>query len=192
MSDAPFAPFYQTLVRHVIFTSDADHRIYGDDLETVGYWWRKRYWPDVIAKSTNLLERFPGVETLTFPIQLNRNGQTWRPAFLASDQKTREQRVVLAASWMAAKCPFENERLRKCLHLEIMPASGLSKEAFEASRFSPEDEWDCTEFSEAFEQMKKVSSVSVQPPTNDHIMSSVGFGLSQLATTIYAIQKAGQ
>jgi hypothetical protein len=186
MSDAPFAPFYQNLVRHITFTTDADHRIFGDDLETVGYWWRKRFWPDIIAKSTKILDRFPSLETLTFPIQLNRGGQTWRPAFLASDLKTREQRVVLAASWMAAKCPLENEQLRKCLYLEIMPASGFSKEAYAGY----ENEWDPAEFAEAFDRMK-LTSVTTSSPVNEHVMSSIGHGLSQLAATILAIQDAG-
>lgn len=189
MSDAPFAPFYRDLVRHITFTTDADHRIFVDDLETVGYWWRKRFWPDIIEKSTKMLDRYPSLETLTFPIRLNRGGQTWRPAFLASDMKTREQRIALAASWMAAKCPFENEQLRQCLHLEI--ASGLSKEAYKGSTFAPEDdEWDAEEFAEAFERMKAMSTIS-SPPRSDRIMNSVGYGLSQLATTILAIQNAG-
>lgn len=191
MNDAPFGRVYQTLVRHIIFTTDADHRIYGDDPETVGYWWRKRFWPNIVEKSMKLLEQFPDLETLTFPIQLNRNGQTWRPAFLASDQKTREQRVALAASWMTTKCPLENEQLRQCLHLEIMPASNISKEEWVGSSFAPEEEWDCNEFAEAFERMK-LSSVLTTSHTNDHITESIGLGLSQLATTIVAIQEAGQ
>ncbi|KAF2706029.1 hypothetical protein K504DRAFT_414171 [Pleomassaria siparia CBS 279.74] len=191
MSHDPFTPFYQSLVRHLVFMTDTDHRIYGDDLETVGYWWRKRGWPDVIEKSTRLLQRFPGLESLTMPIQLNRYGRTWRPAFLSSDQKTREQRVAYAASWLAIKCPWEDERLRKLLHLEIMPASGLSKEAFEGSRFAPEDKWDWTEFADAFERMKSMS-VTVPAPKDDHVMSSIGSRLSQVATTILAIRDAGQ
>jgi hypothetical protein len=172
MSNAPFAPFYQNLVRHITFITDADHRIFVDDLETVSYWWRKRFWPDIITKSTKILDRFPSLETLTFPIQLNRGGQTWRPAFLASGSMTREQRVIHAASWMVAKCPFENERLRKCLHLEMMPAAGFSKETYEGSRFMPdEDEWDPTEFTEAFEQMK-LMSIASPSPKSDHIINS--------------------
>jgi hypothetical protein len=179
MSDAPFVPFYQNLVRHITFTTDADHRIFGDDLETVSYWWRKRFWPDIITKSTKILDRFPSLETLTFPIQLNRSGQTWRPAFLASDLKTREQRIVVAASWMAAQCPFENEKLRKCLHLEIMPASSFSAH-----------EWDPAEFTEAFELMK-LTSATASSSVDEHLRNSIGYGVSQLATTILAIQDEG-
>lgn len=154
MGNALFGQIYLPLVRHITFMMDSDHRIYTDDLDTVSYWWRRRVWPQIVDKSTTLLERFPSLETLTFPIKSNRHGLTWRPAFMASEQKTREQRVALAASWMKPRCPFETERLRCCLHLELVPAGGLSKDAYEGARFLPEDEWDCSEFAEAFERMK--------------------------------------
>ena len=83
--------------------------------------------------------------------------------------------------------------MRNCLHLEITPASRiLPREAYEGSYFAPDDdEWDYTEFAEAFERMKTFA-VALAPPANDQIKNSVGFGLSQLATTIMAIQEAGK
>ncbi|KAF2257642.1 hypothetical protein CC78DRAFT_549769 [Lojkania enalia] len=155
MSNAAFAPRYLPLVRHITFEMDADHRIYGDDLDTVSYWWRRRFWAQIMEKSNALLQMFPNLETLTFPIKSHLYGQTWRPAFFLSEQKTREQRISLAASWMRLRCPFENQQLRDCLHLEIMPFAVPNREDYEGSQFLPEDEdWDHSEFAEAFERMK--------------------------------------
>ncbi|KAF2466148.1 uncharacterized protein BDR25DRAFT_79743 [Lindgomyces ingoldianus] len=173
MVNVGFGPVYLPFVRHITFTTDADHRIYGDDLDTVSYWWRRRFWPNIVDKSQRLLERYPKLETLNFPINSNQFGRTWRPAFLASELKTREQRVSLAATWMRSHSPFESDRLQKCLHLEIVP-SGLDtpkastgEESIESrvarikarvaeltGNFLPEEDWDCTEFAEAFERMK--------------------------------------
>lgn len=46
--------------------------------------------------------------------------------------------------------------MRQILHLEMVPSPGLSKDEYAGSRFVPEDDdvWDCTEFTDAFEQMK--------------------------------------
>lgn len=73
---------------------------------------------------------------------------------MASDQKTRDQRISLAAAWLKIKCPLELEKLRHCLQLEIVPAAGYMKDDYEGSRFSTEEEWDSSEFTEAFEKMK--------------------------------------
>jgi hypothetical protein len=109
-----------------------------------------------VDRSTKLLDRYPNLETLTFPIKSNQVGVTWRPAFLAA-QKTKEQRIALAARWLGINCTMKDERLRQVLHLEILPSSGLTKEAFEGSRFhyiEEEDDYDGTELAQAFQQMK--------------------------------------
>ena len=112
------------------------------------------FWPNVIDRSTELLDRYPNLKTLTIPIRSERAGVTWRPAFLAS-QKSKEHRIALAARWLAINCPMKDTRLQKVLHLEIMPSSGLAKEDFEGSRFQPmDDEGTHNELAEAFQQMK--------------------------------------
>ncbi|KAF2188918.1 hypothetical protein K469DRAFT_702609 [Zopfia rhizophila CBS 207.26] len=156
MNDIGFAPAYLPLVRHITFTTDVDYRVYSDDLDTVSYWWRRRFWPDVLSKSAVLLQRFPGLETLNFPIKSNRHGQTWRPTFLAQEGKTREQRIYIGATWLKPRCPLQSDRLRMCLRLEIMPSGGLVQDDYKGSRFAPEDEWDYSEFAEAFEKMKNL------------------------------------
>ncbi|KAF2658900.1 hypothetical protein K491DRAFT_713149 [Lophiostoma macrostomum CBS 122681] len=161
-SNASFAPLYQSLVRHIVFTTDSMiQKIFADNLDTVEYWWRRHFWPDVLGKSSKVLQTFPSLETLTFPMKSKQYGQNWRPAFIASERKTREQRVVLAVNWLRVKCPFPDERLRKCLQLEIVAPTGaafgvsdLSRDAYDGSRFLPGDEWDLTEFSEAFARAK--------------------------------------
>ncbi|KAF2438598.1 hypothetical protein P171DRAFT_164577 [Karstenula rhodostoma CBS 690.94] len=155
-SSADFAPTSYHLVRHVAFTIEAGRGIYKTNLEVMSYWWRRVFWPNVIDKSTELLDRYPNLQTLTFPIKSDQAGVTWRPAFLAS-QKTKEHRIALAARWLAINCPMKDERLRKVLHLEIMPSSGLTKKDFEGSQFhyvEEEDEYDGSELAEAFELMK--------------------------------------
>lgn len=119
------------------------------------HWFRRVFWPNVIDKSSELLDRYPNLETLTFPIKSEQAGVTWRPAFLAS-QKTKEHRVAVAARWLAINCPMKDTRLYKVLQLEIMPSSGLTKQDFEGSRFQyiEEDEYDGSELAEAFQQMK--------------------------------------
>jgi hypothetical protein len=67
---------------------------------------------------------------------------------MASESKTREQRVAVAAAWLKVNCPFEDPRLHDCLYLEIVPAVPLMK------RIYLDDEWDCSEFEEAFKRMK--------------------------------------
>ncbi|KAF1994887.1 hypothetical protein P154DRAFT_612478 [Amniculicola lignicola CBS 123094] len=158
MSNPIFAPGYLPFVRQIIFIADADHRIYESDLDTVSHGWRRRFWPNVMEKAQALLHSFPNLDFISFPIK-SRPGETWRPAFMASDRKTREQRVSIAAAWMKARCPFQDEHLRQCLHLEIMPASDFTKESYEGSSFAPEDEWDHAEFTEAFEKMRSEGPV---------------------------------
>jgi hypothetical protein len=168
-----FDPSYHSLISHITFITDADHRVYESDLETASYWWRRRFWPHIMEKSTQLLEMYPGLRTLTFPIQPNHIGVPWRPAFMASDTKTPEQRIALAAAWMTTNCPFDSDRVRECLHMELLPAgSEMSRPPHEeetiASRVArirarvaqltgnklPGAEWDRSEFTQAFERMK--------------------------------------
>jgi hypothetical protein len=130
-------------------------KIFDANLEIVGYWWRRHFWPDVLEKSRRLLQTYAELETLTFTIKSSRAGETWTPAFIAGNHKTREQRVALAAGWLRVMCPFGDEpRLRECLRMEIVPTGGLPEIMYEGSRFYEEDEWDCEEFAEAFVKMK--------------------------------------
>lgn len=154
-SSMELAPFYSLLVRHISYTTDAAvQKIFEDDLETVGYWWRRHFWPDILYKSNKTLQKFGKLDTLRFILKSNRHGHTWRPPFFGSERNTKEMRITLAALWLKSKCPIDNDRMRRCLHLEIVPSAGLSKEMFQGSRFTMDDEWDCSELSEAFEKMK--------------------------------------
>ncbi|CAO2655267.1 Nn.00g103310.m01.CDS01 [Neocucurbitaria sp. VM-36] len=159
LSDTELKPTYRELVRHIIFTAEVDHRIFSSDLDEVSYWWKRRFWPTLVQNGISMLDRFSSLETLTFPMKSPRHGESWRPAFFAVENKTREQRVALAANWMKPRCPLENERLRECLQIELVPPSGLSKDDYAGSRFAPdedEEEWDCMEFMDAFELMKSL------------------------------------
>ena len=129
-----------------------NQKIFGSDLSVVDFCWRRYFWPDVVVKSTKVLQTYPNINTLLFPIKANRGG--WKPAFMGSERKTRGQRVATAATWLKAKCPFSDERLRECLQLEIIPTRSIAKELYEGSRFSFEDEWDPSEFTEAFDMMR--------------------------------------
>jgi hypothetical protein len=153
LSDTELSFAYRRMVRHVIFTAEVDRRIFGSNMDEVGYWWKRRFWPSLTNNAKNMLGRFPCVKTLTFPLKAPHYGETWRPAFFAVENKTRDQRISLAASWMNIRCPWENERLRECLQMTLVPATTLMKEDYRGSRF-PEDEWDSTEFADAFELMK--------------------------------------
>ena len=158
MSGANFAPTYSHLVRHITFTMEASREIYHTDLLCVAYWWRRQFWPSIIVKSTRLVDRFPNLETLTFPIKSDPavRGVTWRPAFFAAHQMTKDHRIALAARWLASNCAVEDSRLRHILQLEIIPSTTLSKEDFEGSMFAMEEdaEWDSSELAEAFQEMK--------------------------------------
>ena len=161
MARVNFSATYDPLVRSIVFMIEPDHRIYADDLDTVGYWWKRRVWTDIVDRSMTLLNRFPNLKSLTFPIKSGRLGSkfgiTWRPAFLAWENKTREQRISLAAAWMRAKCSFANDRMREVLHLELVPAPSILKDELVGSRFileEDDDEWSPEEFYEAFEKMK--------------------------------------
>jgi hypothetical protein len=154
-SNADFAPRYRAHVRHIVFTTDSMiQKIFDNDREIVSYWWRRHFWPDIIDKSMRLLQTYPNLVTLTFPIKSSRQGETWRPAFMASEQKTRDQRIAVAAAWLKANSPFDDKRLQDCLHLEIVPAAPDWKESWLTSRIYLEEEWDCSEFEEAFKRMK--------------------------------------
>ncbi|KAF1847043.1 uncharacterized protein K460DRAFT_52362 [Cucurbitaria berberidis CBS 394.84] len=156
LSDIEIRLSYRQLVKHIIFTTEVDYHIFSHNLDEVSYWWKRRFWPNLIKNSTSAFERFPGLETLTFPIKPPRHGESWRPAFFAVANKTRHQRVTLAANWMKSRCPLENERLRECLQLELVPFTSRSKDEpdEEEEEEEEEEEWDCTEFVEAFELMK--------------------------------------
>lgn len=158
MSNVDFAPSYLGLIRHVMFTMEAGRGIYSDDLEVMGYWWRRVFWPNIIERSISLLQRYPNLESLTFPIKSKELGQTWRPAFFAVEQKTRQQRIALAARWLKNNCPIRDERLLKVLRLEIQPSAGSSKMETKGSRFCLDDEyedgWELSELKEAFDLMK--------------------------------------
>ena len=109
-----------------------------------------------MRSSEAILEQFPNLDTLTYSLKPPRE-EIWKPAFFDVANKTREQRVDLAASWMGQMCSWENERLRGILHLEMVPPPGLSRDDYAGSRFVPEDEdvWDYTEFVDSFEQMRR-------------------------------------
>ncbi|KAF2113031.1 hypothetical protein BDV96DRAFT_496865 [Lophiotrema nucula] len=157
MSDPGFANTYEPLVRYMVFEVNADNRIYKRDMDSVAWGWRRQFWPHITEKSTVVLQRFPNLESLTFPIKSNSLVQTWKPAFMGSDQKTREQRIVQAAYWMKSMCPIGKEQLRDCLHLEIVPARGFGKEETEndnGKKLLWDFDWDECEFAEAFERMK--------------------------------------
>ncbi|KAF2276335.1 uncharacterized protein EI97DRAFT_35704 [Westerdykella ornata] len=165
-SNTDFAPRYRGYVRNVVFSTDSmiHKQVFDRNVETVGYAWRRRFWPDVLQKSKRLLTTYPNLQTLTFAIKSSKPGETWRPAFMAAENRTRKQRVAVAAAWMRPWCPFANdleeEKLRRCLLLEIVPGSpgpgsrgeGKDEEEdeYRGSRFEPEEEWDCGEFAEAW------------------------------------------
>lgn len=155
------APAYRLLVRHVAFTTEAAHRIFGSqDLDAVSHGWKHRFWPRVLDSSERLLEQFPNVESLSVPMKSGFESMpAWRPAFFALGGKTAERRVELAAEWMLERSPWSNEMVRDCLHLELEePPGSISREEYAGSRFAPdEEEWDHTEFAHAFELMKVLS-----------------------------------
>jgi hypothetical protein len=124
-------------------------------MDIVGYWWRRHFWPDIVAKSDNLLQTFQNLEELTFQIKADGAGLSPRPAFAAAEARNREQRVAITAAWLRTQCPFPSERLRQCLHLEFVVTSGsIRTEMYEGSRVSLEDGWDPSEFAEAFEKIR--------------------------------------
>ncbi|KAF2633076.1 hypothetical protein BU25DRAFT_329375 [Macroventuria anomochaeta] len=148
---------YCQLVRHVTFTTEATHRIFGPrDLDAVSHGWKHRFWPSILDSGGKMLAQFPNVESLTVPMIPGVESSAWRPAFFAVGGKTAERRIELAAEWMLERSPLTDERLRDCLHLELVPPPGIiSREEYAGSRFAPdEEEWDYTEFENAFELMK--------------------------------------
>jgi hypothetical protein len=152
---------YRQLVRHVTFKADVDYRVYKTNLEDVNYGWKRRFWPSVVSDGSKTLERYPNLETLTILLTSPKYGQAWRPAMFAVANKTKEQRIALAVGWLQLRCPLQDERLRACLKVELVPPSGvISKEELTGSRFAvDEDEeagWDCAEFAEAFQLMLRL------------------------------------
>lgn len=150
---------YGPLVRNLLYSMHADSRIYRNNLDEVRYGWERRFWPSVLEAATRIMDRFPNLETFTIQISPPKYGQEWIPAFFAVQHKTRAQRVELAARWMRARCPLENERLRACLQLELTLAPGLSAEDFKRSKFAPdedEESWDPKEFHDAFQRAKNI------------------------------------
>jgi hypothetical protein len=138
------------LVRHIMARA-SPCGINDNGLDYVSYCWKREFWPEILHSSGDILERYPNLDTLTYLLKPRRSA-TWRPTFFERADKmrdkTREQRVDLVASWMGQMCVWEDERLRRILHLEMSPPPG--------SRFVPGDVdyWDCTELFDAFERMK--------------------------------------
>lgn len=156
---------YRPLVQHAMFTTEADYRIYNRHFDEVSHGWKRRFWPSIIAGGTDLLARFPALESLTAILTPPRSGPSWRPVFFANRNNSREQRVELAAQWLKARCPIDDDRLRACLRLELKPPPGIAKEDYEGSRFAgddendedeDEDDWDYTEFADAFRLMSSL------------------------------------
>lgn len=156
LGDTTLALPYRQLVRHVTFTTEAAHRIFGLDLDYVSHGWRRRFWPNILDSGQKMLAQFPNVQSLTVPMKPGVESTSWRPAFFAVGGKTADRRIELAAEWMLQRCPIDDDRLRDSLHLELVPPPGsISKEEYAGSRFAPDDEeWDYTEFENAFELMK--------------------------------------
>lgn len=147
---------YRQLIRRVIFTAESSHRIFGPrDLDAVSYGWRNKFWPSILDGGEKALAQFPNVENITVPMNTG-EAPGWTPVMFAIGGKTAERRIELAAEWMLERSPLKDERLRDCLHLELVPPPGsIFKWEYAGSRFAPdEDDWDCTEFENAFELMK--------------------------------------
>ncbi|KAF2646413.1 hypothetical protein P280DRAFT_10298 [Massarina eburnea CBS 473.64] len=165
MGNSDFAACYRELIHHIVFTMEAGRGIYNDDMEVMGYWWRRVFWPNIVGRSSKLLQRYPNLEILTLPIKPDRPWGSWRPAFMAVEQKTREQRIALGARWLAANCRVRDERLREVLQIEVQGPSVNPpyKTEFEGSRFvfeedNENEEWDHNEFAVAFSQAKVLQS----------------------------------
>lgn len=151
------APAYRQLVRYVTLTTEAAYRIFNTrDLDTTSHGWKHRFWPAILDSGGRMLAQFPNVESITVPMKSGSEASAWRPAFFALGGKTADRRIELAAEWMLERTKFADERLRDCLHLELEPPPGsISREEYAGSRFAPdEEEWDYTEFENAFELMK--------------------------------------
>ncbi|KAH8725819.1 hypothetical protein GQ44DRAFT_706574 [Phaeosphaeriaceae sp. PMI808] len=152
---ADLAMRYRELVRHLMFTIEADNRIFKPDLDEVSYGWTRRFWPSIMENSMKLLQRYPSLETLTVPLTPPSYGVAWRPAFFAVKFKTRAQRVALAAQWLKPRCPWKDEKLHACLMLRL-PA--VSNEDLKESNWDSNEVdatcWDSSEFEDAFQLMK--------------------------------------
>ncbi|KAF2825776.1 hypothetical protein CC86DRAFT_407038 [Ophiobolus disseminans] len=162
LSDTGLPLQYRQLVRHIMFTTEPDHRIFKTNFDEVNYGWKRRFWPSVITAGMDLIERFPSLETLTC-VPITTSCPEWTPAFFTVYNKTKEQRIALAAQWLQSRCPVENDQLRACLRLELQAPPGLSTDEFKGSRFVPdedEDSWDCTEFAHAFQLMRVLNDVA--------------------------------
>lgn len=162
VSQTELAFAYRRLVRHVTFFTTAEHRIYhyNVDLNEASHSWRRRLWPTVVSNSMSLVERFPNLESLTIVLSPPQ-GQTRRPAFFVVENKTKEQRIALAARWMHSRSPLDDKRLKHCLRMELATSNELAKADFEGSRFALEEDdetiWDHAEFADAFQLMKSLA-----------------------------------
>jgi hypothetical protein len=161
LKDTELLLTHRHLVRHIVTAGIAPSWQLQRRTHEVDSWWRRRLWPEIQQNGQLLLDRFPHLETLTSPLKPPQHGSVWRPSLPDIEGESREQRIALAASWVKARCPFQDERLRECLTLEVVPPLGLSEEQFVGSRFAAEDEQDenwrgCAEFVEAFELMRKM------------------------------------
>ncbi|KAF2851405.1 hypothetical protein T440DRAFT_62926 [Plenodomus tracheiphilus IPT5] len=153
---------YRKLVRHVILTEEVEPRIFGSDPDDVGHAWKKRFWPSVMKNGKLTVERFPGLETMALSLKPPRRRRCWRFAFFSTRTMKREQRIALATEWLQPKCPWDDERVRDCLQISLVPDAIIRLDEYEGSRFAfdPEDEvqeaWDTTEFDEAFLLVKRL------------------------------------
>ncbi|KAF3037245.1 hypothetical protein E8E12_006589 [Didymella heteroderae] len=157
LGKANLTPTYRQLVRYSTLTTEAAYRIFNTrDLDTTSHGWRNRFWPAILDSGGKMLTQFPNVESITVPMKSGAESSTWRPAFFDLGGRTADRRIELAAEWMLERTRFPDERLRDCLHLELEPSPGsISREEYAGSRFAPdEEEWDHTEFANAFELMK--------------------------------------
>lgn len=147
---------YRQLIRYVIVTTEVAYHIIDGDLDAVSHGWKRRLWPNILYSGKKALAQFPIVESVTVTMKPGVESTAWRPVFFVVGGKTAERRIELAAEWMLERCPLEDERLRDCLHLELLPPPGsMTKEEYAGSRFAPDEEdWDYTEFENAFELMK--------------------------------------
>lgn len=161
---------YRQLVRYATCTTEAAYRILDTrDLDTTSHGWRHRFWPAILDSGGRMIVQFPNIESITVPMQptavvrqddsLVEVPPTWRPAFFDLGGRTADRRIELAAEWMLERTKFPDERMRDCLHLEIVPSPNrIPREEYAGSRFAPdEEEWDYTEFANAFELMKALS-----------------------------------
>ncbi|KAF1357468.1 hypothetical protein EJ07DRAFT_167643 [Lizonia empirigonia] len=130
------------------FTTEVAYHIIDGDLDAVSHGWKRRLWPNILYSGKKVLAQFPIVESVAVTMKPGVESTAWRPVLFVVGGTTAERRIELAAEWMLETCPLEDERLRDCLHLELLPPPGsMTKGEYAGSRFAPDEEdWDYTEF----------------------------------------------